>query len=132
MSNLDESPDNIVDKLENFENKHKAFINLFIKPFGTLLIFLALGYYTMWMSSNYVKQEKFNLFVEKQEKLIESNFEITRTQLQTILNQQTTFTEQLKAYNMQIINLQKASDALSERVTYIERNLYTRENIFNE
>jgi hypothetical protein len=132
MSNLDESPDNIVDKLENFENKHKAFINLFIKPFGTLLIFLALGYYTMWMSSNYVKQEKFNLFVEKQEKLIESNFEITRTQLQTILNQQTTFTEQLKAYNMQIINLQKASDALSERVTYIERNLYKRENIFNE
>lgn len=132
MNHSEEPSDNIVDKLENFENKHRAFINLFIKPFGTLLIFLAIGYYTMWMSTNYVKQEKFNLFIEKQEQLIQSNFEVTRTQLQTILTQQTTFTEQLKAYNMQIINLQKASDSLSERVTYLERSLYKKENFSDE
>ena len=130
MSNVEQQSDNIVNKLEDFENKHKAFINLFIKPFSTLLVFLAIGYYTMWMSTNYVKQEKFNLFVEKQEQLIQSNFEITRTQLQTILTQQTTFTEQLKAYNMQIINLQKTVDTLSERVTYLERNLYKEETKF--
>ena len=130
MSNVEQQSDNIVNKLEDFENKHKAFINLFIKPFSTLLVFLAIGYYTMWMSTNYVKQEKFNLFVEKQEQLIQSNFEITRTQLQTILTQQTTFTEQLKAYNIQIINLQKTVDTLSERVTYLERNFYKEETKF--
>lgn len=131
MSLTEENSDNIVSKLEDFESKHRAFINLFIKPFGTLLIFLAIGYYTMWMSTNYVKQEKFNLFIEKQDQLIESNFEVTRTQLQTILNQQTTFTEQLKAYNMQIVNLQKTVDALSERVTYLERNIYKIEEGLN-
>lgn len=131
MSNQEESSDNIVDKLETFESKHRAFIDLFIKPFGTLLIFLAIGYYTMWMSSNYVKQEKFNLFVEKQDQLIESNFEVTRTQLQTILNQQTIFTEQLKAYNSQINNVQKDLDALADRVTYLERTSLKKENPFN-
>jgi len=124
MTPLDPSPTSFIDKLEIFESKHRAFINLFVKPVGSLLIFLAIGYYTMWMSANYVKQEKFNLYVEKQDQVTQSNFEITRNQLQTIINQQITFTEQLKAYNMQMNNYQRSLDNVSERVTFLERTAF--------
>ena len=124
MTPLDPSSTSFVDKLEIFESKHRAFINLFVKPVGSLLIFLAIGYYTMWMSANYVKQEKFNLYVEKQDQVIQSNFEITRNQLQTIINQQITFTEQLKAYNMQMNGYQRSLDSVSERVTFLERTTF--------
>lgn len=116
--------DNIVDKINVFEGRHRAFLNLIVKPFGTLLVFLALGYYTMWMSTNYVKIENFTNYVNKQETLISSNFAQTQTQLQTIINQQVSFTEQLKAYNSQISGYQKTLDALSDRIMYIERNFH--------
>jgi peptidoglycan hydrolase CwlO-like protein len=116
--------DNLVDKINIFEGRHRAFLNLIVKPFGTLLVFLALGYYTMWMSTNYVKIENFTNYVNKQEALISSNFAQTQTQLQTIINQQIAFTEQLKSYNGQITGYQKTLDSLSERIIYIERNLY--------
>jgi uncharacterized protein HemX len=111
----------LADKLTQFENKHRAFLNLLVKPFGTLLIFLAIGYYTMWMSTHYVSQEKFLAFIDKQDKIVTTNFETTRAQLQTIINQQTMFAEQLKAYNNQFASHQKSLDDLNDRILYLER-----------
>jgi hypothetical protein len=117
-----------LDKLTSFEDKHKSFLNVILRPLLMLLVFLAVGYYTMWMSTNYVKQDKFAAFVDKQieadkrqDEILKNRFEITQTKLETIINQQVAYTEQLKAYNQLLANYQKQLDSISDRVMYLER-----------
>ncbi len=119
---------NSMDKFNDFENKHRAFINLVIKPLLTLIAFLSMGYYTMWLSTNYVRQDKFNAYVEKQlafdkqqDELLKSRFDITQTKLETIINQQTIFNEQLKTFNTLTASYQKQIDSLNDRIIYLER-----------
>jgi hypothetical protein len=115
-------------KMNAFENKHSAFINLIIKPLLTLIVFLSVGYYTMWLSTNYVKQDKFTEYVEKQilaDKQQDENskirFDLTQTKLETIISQQIIFNEQLKTYNTMMASYQKQLDLLNDRVLYLER-----------
>lgn len=119
---------NSMDKFNDFENKHRAFINLVIKPLLTLIAFLSMGYYTMWLSANYVRQDKFSSYVEKQlafdkqqDELLKNRFEITQTKLETIINQQTIFNEQLKTFNTLTASYQKQIDSLNDRLIYLER-----------
>jgi hypothetical protein len=123
----------MVDKLTTFEDKHRPFINLIIRPMFMLIIFLAVGYYTMWMATNYVKSDKFALYTEKQiqadrqqDEVAKNRFEITQTKLETIINQQVAYTEQLKAYNQLMANYQRQMDTMNDRVMYLER--YNRDN----
>jgi hypothetical protein len=118
----------IFDKINFFEQKHRSFINLLIKPLIAALAFLAIGYYTSWLSSNYVKKELFEKYIEKQDKLYESRFEITNTKLETIISQQISFSEQFKLLNLQITSTQKNLDNINERITYIERLYYKEKN----
>lgn len=120
---------NFVSKFNVLEEKHRAFINLIIKPLMSLIVFLSVGYYTMWLSTNYVRQDKFYNFVEKQTKADEqqddnskARFELTQTKLETIINQQVAYTEQIKTLNSMLGSYQKQFDALNDRVLYIERN----------
>jgi uncharacterized membrane-anchored protein YhcB (DUF1043 family) len=115
-------------KLNDFEDKYRAIINLVIKPLLTLVAFLSIGYYTMWLSTNYVRQDKFSSYVEKQmafdkqqDELMKSRFEITQTKLETIINQQTIFNEQLKTFNTITASYQKQLDSLNDRIVYLER-----------
>jgi len=125
-------PKSIVDKLVVFELTHRAFLNVVFKPLLTVMIFLAMGYYTMWLSTNYVKADKFTTYVEKQiqsdkaqDEILKSRFEITQTKLETIINQQTAYAEQLKAYNQVLSNFQKQVDSIDNRIVYLERrNFY--------
>jgi len=55
---------NSIEKFNQFENKNRAVIYLIIKPLLTLFAFLCLGYYSMWLSINYVKQDKFAEYVK--------------------------------------------------------------------
>lgn len=119
---------NSIYKLNDFEDKHRAIINLIIKPLLTLIAFLSIGYYTMWLSTNYVRQDKFSSYVEKQmafdkhqDELMKSRFETTQIKLETIINQQTIFNEQLKTFNTITASYQKQIDSLSDRIIYIER-----------
>ena len=121
---------NVIDFLNNFEIKHRAFISLVLRPLFMLLMFLSVGYYTMWLSSTYVKQTQFGQYIEKQDiedakqdELAKTRFEVVQTKLDAIINQQTIYTEQLKSVNQLMINQQKDVDDLNERVTYIERNI---------
>lgn len=114
------APD-VFDKLSLFEEKHRSFINLIIKPLVAGIIFLCIGYYTSWLSSNYVKKELFENYIEKQEKLYDSQFQITNSKLETIIAQQITFSEQFKTLNLQIASTQKNLDNINERITYLER-----------
>lgn len=125
---IDPVKGNFIEKLNIFESNHRSFINLIIKPLMTMLIFLAVGYYTLWMSTNYVKQDKFGNFVEKQieadkrqDEITKSRFEVTQVKLETIINQQVAYGEQLKAYNQLLSNQQKQIDSLDGRVIYLER-----------
>jgi len=119
----------ITDKLGEFEDRHRPFINVILKPMLTLLVFLSVGYYTMWMSTNYVKSDNFNSYIEKQlisdkeqDQLTKARFEITQTKLETIINQQIAYTEQLKAYNQLLSGFQKQIDQIDSRLMYLERN----------
>jgi hypothetical protein len=131
MRNLTDDKDNknldFFDKLSFFEEKHRSFINLFLKPLIAALAFLCIGYYTSWLSSNYVKKELFEKYIEKQDKLYESRFEITNTKLETIIAQQISFSEQFKLLNLQISSTQKNLDSINERITYIERLYYNKD-----
>jgi hypothetical protein len=126
--NIDPVKGNFIEKLNIFESNHRSFINLIIKPLMTTFIFLAVGYYTLWMSTNYVKQDKFANFVEKQieadkrqDEITKTRFEVTQVKLETIINQQVAYGEQLKAYNQLLSNQQKQIDSLDGRVIYLER-----------
>jgi hypothetical protein len=127
MKSLEENKD-IFDKLTTFELKHRSFINLFIKPLIACLVFLGIGYYTSWLSTNYVKKELFERYIERQDKIYESRFEITNSKLETIIAQQITFSEQFKSLNMQISSTQKNLDSINERITYLERLYYKNTN----
>ena len=123
-----EHKSNIIDFLNGFETKHRAFISLFLRPLFMLLIFLSVGYYTMWLSSTYVKQSDFKTWIEtqilqdaKQDKLAESRFEIIQTKLDSLINQQIAYNEQLKSINQLLLIQQKQIDALNERLIYLER-----------
>jgi hypothetical protein len=122
------SETNFISKLNKFEEKNRAFISLMLKPMLTLLVFLSVGYYTLWMSTNYVKQDKFAAYIEKQiileknkDDVYTSRFQLTQNKLETIINQQSVFNEQLKTYNIQMISYQKQIDSFSDRLLFVER-----------
>jgi hypothetical protein len=82
----------------------------------------------MWLSTNYVRQDKFTEYVEKQisadkqqDENAKSRFDITQTKLETLISQQLIFNEQLKTYNTLMSSYQKQLDLLNERVLYLER-----------
>jgi len=119
---------NIVDFLNQFEHKHRAFISLILRPLFMLLMFLSVGYYTMWLSSTYVKQTQLAQYIEKQDiedakqdELGKTRFEVIQTKLDSLINQQVIYTEQLKAFNQILSTQQKQMDNMNERITYLER-----------
>jgi hypothetical protein len=102
-----------------------------LKPIIMLIAFIVFGYATTWLSINFVKQDKFAEFVQKQIETDkqqgeqqQSRWEITQQKLETIINQQTSYSEQLKAYNQIMLSIQKQVDNLDERLKYIERKQY--------
>ena len=118
-----------LNKIGIFESNHGPFINIIFKPLLTLMVFLSVGYYTMWLSTNYLKTDKFVVYAEKQilsdkqqDETSKSRFEITQTKLETIINQQVAYTEQLKAYNQILSNFQKQVDTINDRLIYLERH----------
>lgn len=100
----------------------------YIKPAVMMVAFMMFSYATLWMGQHYVTNEKFGQYVERQLKSDERQdeeakrrFEITQAKLETIINQQVSYTEQLKAYNQILISVQKQVDNIDSRVIYLER-----------
>lgn len=119
---------NIVNKFNQIEEKHRAFINLVIKPLMSLIVFLSVGYYTMWLSTNYVRQSSFYDFVQKQiasdeqqDEQSKNRFEVIQSKLEVIINQQVAYNEQIKTINSLLTTQQKQYDMINERLLYLER-----------
>lgn len=99
-----------------------------LKPAIMVIAFMVFSYATLWMGQHYVSNEKFGEYIEKQSKSDErqdadaqKRFEITQSKLETIITQQVSYSEQLKAYNQIMISIQKQVDNIDNRVIYLER-----------
>jgi DNA/RNA endonuclease YhcR with UshA esterase domain len=123
-------PVNPLNYLEEPEKPAKInqLLILLAKPALTLISFIVFGYFTMWMSLNYVRQDKFLEYIKQQtaenqlqDKTATERFNVVQLKLETIINQQVSYTEQLKAYNQIMLNIQRQVDSLDDRVKYIER-----------
>lgn len=106
-----------------------GWFNYFLKPAIMLLLALVFGYGTMWLSTNFVKQDKFAAYVDKQiandqqqDENAKHRFDVTQQKLEQIITQQVSYTEQLKAYNQVMVGFQKQVDNIDERVKFIERS----------
>jgi uncharacterized membrane-anchored protein YhcB (DUF1043 family) len=126
MSDID--PFNPITHLDSSPKSATSWIGYFAKPAVMLICAIILGYVTMWLNTNFVKQDKFAVYVDKQiendkrqDEILKNRFEITQTKLETIINQQVSYTEQLKAYNQIMLGIQKQVDNIDERVKFIER-----------
>ena len=94
-----------------------------------VILFVLFSYATLWMGQHFVTQDKFALYVEKQiesEKAISAEssrrFELTQTKLETIINNQSIFTEDLKHINQTEAGLDKRMDNLDNRIIFLERH----------
>jgi hypothetical protein len=105
---------------------HTSLIPSLIKPILVFISFLAVGYYTLWMSSNYVKRETFESYINKQDELMKSKFDIIQNKLETIINQQIVTSEQFKNLNLILNTQQKSLDSVNERLTFLERNYFNQ------
>lgn len=100
-----------------------------IKPAVMIVAFMVFSYATLWMSQHYVTNEKFGEYVKiqtdsdkRQDEQAEKRFEIIQAKLETIINQQVSYSEQLKAYNTIMVSIQKQVDNIDNRVIYLERS----------
>ena len=120
---------NPLDPLSHLDNiPSDKWYGPFIKPAIMLIAFIGFSYMTLWMGQHYVTQDKFGLYVEKQietdKKQEEENkqrFEVTQQKLETIINNQGIFSEDLKHINQTEANLDKRIDNLDSRLIYLER-----------
>jgi hypothetical protein len=99
-----------------------------VKPAIMVFAFVIFSYVTLWMGQHYVTNEKFGEYVDrqvasdkKQDEEASKRFEITQAKLETIINQQVSYSEQLKAYNTIMVSIQKQVDNIDNRVIYLER-----------
>jgi septal ring factor EnvC (AmiA/AmiB activator) len=123
---------NPLDPLSHFDSVSTStkWYGPFIKPLVMVVLFVLFSYATLWMGQHYVTQDKFAVYVEKQieaDKLsareAEKRFELTQQKLETIINNQSIFSEDLKHINQTEAGLDKRIDNLDQRLIYVERHV---------
>jgi len=120
---------NPLDPLAHLDNVNSdKWYGPFIKPAIMLVAFVGFSYMTLWMGQHYVTQDKFAVYVERQieadkasSKDSQQRFEVTQQKLETIINNQGIFAEDLKHINQTEANLDKRLDNLDNRIIYLER-----------
>ena len=113
------------------EHESNKWYSAYIKPAVMLITFIIFSYATLWMGQHYVTNEKFGEYVKaqldsdkRQDLEAQRRFEVTQAKLETIINQQVSYTEQLKAYSQIMVGMQKQLDNIDNRVIYLERNIH--------
>jgi hypothetical protein len=123
------NPIDPITHLDSNKDTKTTWKDYLLKPAIMLAAFVIFGYATTWLSINFVKQDKFAEFVQRQietdktqEERQQARWEVTQQKLETIINQQTAYSEQLKAYNQIMLGIQKQVDNLDERLKFVERS----------
>jgi hypothetical protein len=126
MSSL--NPLNPINHLPDF--KTDKWYGFLIKPALMIFVFVVFSYATLWLSQHFVTQDKFAVYVEREienDKHVaeesQKRFEVTQTKLETIINNQSIFSEDLKHINQIESGLDKRMDNLDQRLIYIERKV---------
>ena len=124
---IGDNPLDPISHLDSFSNN--KWYGPFIKPAVMVVAFMMFSYATLWMGQHYVTNDKFGEYVraqvdsdKRQDNDAQKRFEITQTKLETIINQQVSYTEQLKAYSQLMVGIQKQVDNIDNRVIYLERS----------
>lgn len=119
---------NPLNPLNHLDVPNDKWYSFLIKPAVMIVAFVMFSYATLWMGAHYVTNDKFGQYIERQLKADEKQdaeakqrFEITQQKLETIINQQVSYTEQLKANNQVMFSIQKQVDNLDNRIIYLER-----------
>jgi hypothetical protein len=129
---MDIDPISVLNPLNSIpEHKSEKWYVTYIKPAVMLVAFTMFSYATLWMGQNYVTNDKFGEYVraqldgdKRQDAESQKRFEVTQAKLETIINQQISYTEQLKAYSQIMVGMQKQLDNMDNRVMYLERNVH--------
>ena len=126
MSSL--NPLDPINHLPDF--KTDKWYGILIKPALMIFVFVVFSYTTLWLGQHFVTQDKFAIYVERQmenDKHVaeesQKRFEVTQSKLETIINNQSIFSEDLKHINQTEAGLDKRMDNLDQRLIYIERKV---------
>ena len=123
---------NPFDPITHIDNPsaNSKWYSIFIKPAIMVFCFVVFSYVTLWLGQHFVTQDRFSVYVERQ---IENDkhmaeeaskrFEVTQAKLETIINNQSIFSEDLKHINQTEAGLDKRMDNLDQRLIYIERKV---------
>jgi len=119
---------NPLDPLTHLDLPNDKWYSFLIKPAVMVIAFMVFSYATLWMGQHYVTQDKFAIYVERQienDKNValesQKRFEVTQTKLETIINNQSIFSEDLKHINQTEAGLDKRMDNLDQRLIFLER-----------
>jgi hypothetical protein len=125
--NPEKKESNNTDGNDMISKLHPSIISNILKSIIGFIVFICVGYYSLWLSSNYVKKETFDSYMLKQDQQMTLRFDQIQNRLEVILNQQIITTEQFKNLNLILNTQQKSLDNLNDRLTYLER-IYLKNN----
>jgi hypothetical protein len=122
---------NPLNPLTHLDVPNDKWYSFLIKPIIMIFTIVVFSFISLWLGAHYVTNERFGEYVDKQLKSdvrqdedSKARFEITQQKLETIINQQVSYTEQLKANNQIMFSIQKQVDNLDNRIIYLERNTH--------
>jgi len=130
-------PTNLPEKIKRIEENYRPIIAWIIKPLVVILISIGLFAHTAWFDQRYLSNNSFKGYIEKQEVLMQArtNMQIendkiflqaqkeVNLRLDTIIQNQGQYTEQLRAFNQLSDINRRTVERLEDRMGSVERDL---------
>lgn len=114
----------LLHKFETLLKKYPAVFTYIIKPAFILIIAVIMGYFTLWLNSNYLPRKDFVAHEEKQDAAIKG----IDVKLNEILMVAAKTEVKVTAIKESIEDQKRDTDKLDLRVTYLERKRDSRDN----
>ena len=130
-------PIGLPEKIKRIEEDYRPIIGWIIKPLVVILISIGLFAHTAWFDQRYLSNNSFKIYIERQEVLMQArtNRQIendkiflqaqkeVNLRLDTIIQNQGQYTEQLRAFNQLSDINRRTVERLEDRMGSVERDL---------
>jgi len=130
-------PISLPEKIKRIEEDYRPIIGWIIKPLVVILISIGLFAHTAWFDQRYLSNNSFKIYIERQEVLMQArtNRQIendkiflqaqkeVNLRLDTIIQNQGQYTEQLRAFNQLSDINRRTVERLEDRMGSVERDL---------